>query len=176
MHAQPYSPSRPVDASADRVSRHGFSFFELHASGFVRAAPQQAWRVLTDYDRLSEFVPDLVSSRVLSRGSNEAIVEQRSQPGFLFISHPVHMVVRVTEQPFSTIDVALISGDMKRYSAHWELVPSTQPGQEGTLITYSGTMAPDFFMPPLVGESIVEANVRKMVQAVVTEIDRRSAH
>jgi hypothetical protein len=47
---------------------------------------------------------------------------------------------------------------------------------QGTLISYAGTMEPDFFVPPLVGESAVQANVRKMVAAVVKEIDRRSAH
>lgn len=176
MHAQQLPQSSTVNANADRVSRNGQSFFEISADGFVRAAPQQAWSVLTDYDRLSEFVPDLLSSKVVARGAHEAVVEQRSEAGFLFISHPIHLVVRATEQPFSSIDVALVSGDMQRYSAHWELAPATRDGLQGTLIRYAGTMEPDFFIPPLVGESMVQASVKKMVEAVVREIDRRSAH
>ncbi len=176
MHAQPLSPSPVVEANADRVHRDGQSFFSIQASGFVLAAPQQAWRVLTDYDRLAEFVPDLLSSRLITRSAHQAVVEQRSEAGFLFISHAIHLVVRITEQPFSSIDVALVSGNMQRYTAHWQLAPATRDGVQGTLISYAGTMEPDFFVPPLVGESAVQANVRKMVAAVVQEIDRRSAH
>jgi ribosome-associated toxin RatA of RatAB toxin-antitoxin module len=176
MHAEPLSPSPVVEANADRVHRDGQSFFSIQASGFVLAAPQQAWRVLTDYDRLAEFVPDLLSSRLITRSAHQAVVEQRSEAGFLFISHSIHLVVRITEQPFSSIDVALVSGNMQRYTAHWQLAPATRDGVQGTLISYAGTMEPDFFVPPLVGESAVQANVRKMVAAVVKEIDRRSAH
>jgi ribosome-associated toxin RatA of RatAB toxin-antitoxin module len=176
MHAEPLSPSPVVEANADRVHRDGQSFFSIQASGFVLAAPQQAWRVLTDYDRLAEFVPDLLSSRLITRSAHQAVVEQRSEAGFLFISHSIHLVVRITEQPFSSIDVALVSGNMQRYTAHWQLAPATRNGMQGTLISYAGTMEPDFFVPPLVGESAVQANVRKMVAAVVKEIDRRSAH
>lgn len=176
MHAEPLSPSPVVEANADRVHRDGQSFFSIQASGFVLAAPQQAWRVLTDYDRLAEFVPDLLSSRLITRSAHQAVVEQRSEAGFLFISHSIHLVVRITEQPFSSIDVALVSGNMQRYTAHWQLAPATRDGMQGTLISYAGTMEPDFFVPPLVGESAVQANVRKMVAAVVKEIDRRSAH
>lgn len=176
MHAQPLSPPHIVNASADRISRDGLSFFAVNASGFVRAAPQQAWRVLTDYDGLHEFVPDLTSSRLVSRSAHEAVIEQRSEAGFLFVSHTIHLLVRAIEQPYSTIDVALISGDMQRYSAHWELAPAARNGLPGTLISYTGTMEPSFFVPPLVGESAVRTNVKKMVEAVVREIDRRSAH
>jgi ribosome-associated toxin RatA of RatAB toxin-antitoxin module len=165
-----------VNASANRVSRDGMSYFDIHASGFVRATPEQAWRVLTDYERLAEFVPDLVSSKLLSRTKREAVVEQRSRSGFLFISQDVRLVVRIEERAYATLDVTLVEGDMKHYEAHWKLQPLAQNGSEGTLITFSGTLEPAFFVPPLIGRPIVQANVKKMVEAVVAEIERRSVH
>ena len=176
MHAQPSPQTGIVDANANRVSQDGQSFFAVKASGFVHATPQEAWNVLTDYDRLGEFVPDLLSSRLVTRNAHEAVVEQRSEVRFLFVKHTIDLTVRITEQPFSTIDVALMGGDMQRYSGQWQLAPETRDGVQGTLISYAGTMEPNFFIPPLVGESIARANVRKMVTAVVQEIDRRSAH
>jgi ribosome-associated toxin RatA of RatAB toxin-antitoxin module len=174
MHAQ--ESVHNVHAHANRISRDGQSFFEVSAAGFVRVTPQHAWRVLTDYERLPEFVPDLKSSIVKSRNAQEIILEQTSEAGFLFLSQHVHMMLRIREQPFSSIDVALVSGDMKHYTAHWELEATTQDGMRGTRIDFTGAMEPDFFVPPLVGKSIVQANVKKMVQAVVTEIERRGAH
>jgi ribosome-associated toxin RatA of RatAB toxin-antitoxin module len=176
MHAEEFFPHPMVQANAHRIQQNGEAVFEVNASSFVRATPQHAWRVLTDYDRLAEFVPDLVSSKVVSRTQHEAIVEQRSQAGFLFVSQSIRMVVRITEQPFSKIDVAQVSGDMRHYAAHWELAPFAKDGVDGTRITFSGTMEPDFFVPPLLGTPIVQGNVRKMVEAVASEIERRSAH
>src|SRR3569833_2266756 len=173
MRAQSAPLPSIVHASADRVHRGGEAYFEVNASGFVHATPEQAWRVLTDYDRLAEFVPDLLSSRLISRKGSQAVVEQRSEASFLFVTHPIHIVVRLSEQPFSSIDVALISGNMKRYSAHWQLAPSVRDGVHGTRIIYSGAMEPDFFIPPVVGESIEQSSMKKMVEAEIREIEHR---
>jgi len=174
MHAQ--ENVQTVHAHAHRISRDGQSFFEVNATGFVRVTPQQAWRVLTDYERLPEFVPDLKTATVQSRNAQEVVLEQTSETGFLFLSQHVHMVLRLREHPFSSIEVTLISGDMKYYTAHWELEAATQGGISGTRVHFTGALEPDFFVPPLVGKSIVQANVKKMVQAVVSEVERRGAH
>jgi ribosome-associated toxin RatA of RatAB toxin-antitoxin module len=164
-----------VETTAKQMNRNGLSFFEIGATAFARATPEQTWLVLTDYDRLSEFVPDLEVSRLVSRNARQALVEQQSRAGFLFLSQTIRLVVRVTERPFSELDVALVSGDMKHYTAHWTLAPETQNGIDGTRLTYSGTMEPDFFVPPLFGRSLVQANLKRMVEAVVLEVDRRHA-
>lgn len=165
-----------IHSSASRNLSHGWSFFEVRASGFTHATPQQAWRVLTDYERLEEFVPDLVSSKVLSRSPHEAIIEQQNRAGFLFLSHTIRMVVRIAEQPFSALDVEQISGDMQHYSARWLLEPFELQGTTGTRIGFDGAIEPAFPLPPLVGDALVELNARKMVEAVIAEIDRRSMH
>jgi ribosome-associated toxin RatA of RatAB toxin-antitoxin module len=163
-----------VEVTVKKLMKNEQPMFEVNATGFARAAQRQAWEVLTDYERLHEFVPDLRSSTLLSRNGQEVIVEQHSESGFLFLTQKIRMVVRVIEQPYSNIDVALVAGDMRSYSAHWELAPSTQNGIAGTRILFSGVMEPDFFVPPLVGRSIVQVNVRRMVEAVLSEIDKRS--
>lgn len=171
----PPDSSHQVEVTVRKLTKNEHAMFEVNATGFVRAAQDQAWNVLTDYNRLQEFVPDLQSSTLLSREGQEAIVEQHSEAGFLFVTQAIHMVVRVTEQPYSAIDVALVAGDMRSYSARWELVPVMHNGTEGTRIQFSGMMEPDFFVPPLIGRSIVQVNVRRMVEAVLGEIDKRSA-
>ncbi|MEN3296541.1 MAG: hypothetical protein V7642_5794, partial [Burkholderiales bacterium] len=60
------------------------------------------------------------------------------------------------------------------YSAHWELAPSAQSGTDGTHITFQGMMEPAFYVPPLIGKSIVQVNVRRMVEAVLNEIEKHS--
>lgn len=167
---------RGIQASASRSSRKGAFFFDVRAAGFARATRQQAWRVLTDYERLDEFVPDLVSSKVLSRNRHEALVEQKSRTGFWLLSLTVCIVVRIEERPQSSLVVERISGDMRHYAGQWTLEADAQAGEEGTRITFCGEIAPDFPLPPLIGDAMVQLNMQRMVEAVVAEIERRSMH
>ncbi|WP_206047220.1 SRPBCC family protein, partial [Noviherbaspirillum denitrificans] len=146
------------------------------AIGFVHATPQQAWRVLTDYERLPDFVPDLISVRILSRAGNVVRIEQMSSAGFFILSHTIRMVLQIEEAPFATIDVALVEGDMRRYDTHWDMEPSGHGAAAGTRITFSGTMEPDFAIPSVFGRALVEASLKRTVEAVVVEIERRNAH
>lgn len=172
--AQEAQRSPAIEINVERMTENGFSFFEVNAKSFVRATPRQAWQVLTDYERLTEFVPGLVRSRVLLRNEREVTLEQESAARFLFLSQTIHLVVRLREQPFSSIEVALVSGDMKHYQARWTLAAATHHGRDGTLIGYSGALEPDFFLPPALGKQLVQSSVHKMVRAVVAEIEKRS--
>src|ERR1039457_5495247 len=109
----PLAPASAQDAgqvagteiAVQRVRQEGSTFYQVNAKAFARAGPQVVWKVLTNYDRLTEFVPNLESSKILSRNGQEAIVEQDGRAGFLFITHSIHMVMRVVEQPISVIDI-----------------------------------------------------------------------
>lgn len=174
---EPGSPAQALPLSnlppAIAMSDHAFPSFQLDARGFVHVPPRQAWQVLTDYEHLPAFVPDLLRSKVLSRGPQEATIEQVSRAGFLFVSHTVHMVLHVEERPFSAIDVTLVSGDLRYYRAHWALAETTRQGESGTLITYSGELAPKFYLPPLIAQPLAQAQVHRMVAAVISEIEAR---
>ncbi|MFD2270044.1 SRPBCC family protein [Undibacterium arcticum] len=137
--------SEPITASVRRIHRESGIVYEIQTSGFVQATPQQVWKVLTDYDRMHEFVPNLKLSRLLSRNGAEVVVEERGSLGFLFLTQDVRLVVKVLETPFSAIDITLVEGDMKQYSSHWDIAPATQNGASGTRIAYSGSMMPNFF-------------------------------
>lgn len=166
---QSAQPARKIEVVVKRV--HGdLPFYDIWVDGFVRGTPQQVWKILTDYDQMHMFVPDMVSSKVLSRDAGGVVVAQEGRVRFFFFSKTVHLVLRVTELPFSRIDIALMSGDMKQYASHWELFPMTQDGVTGTRISYTGKLEPDFFAPSLFGSAMVESSVRKMVEAMMLEM------
>lgn len=165
-------PDSGIDVSVQRLRRQGRAMFEIRVSGLARATPQASWQVLTGYERLQEFVPGLLSSTLLSRSGPESILEQEGVAGFLLLQQTIHLVVRVIEQPFSTLDISLIAGDMQHYASHWELLPAAQGS--ATRISYFGSMVPDFFVPPLLGSAILRAEVRQMMTAVIAEIGQRS--
>lgn len=174
MQAQENISPPSVDSRIMRTSKEGSVLFDIRVEAFVEAAPRQVWQTLTDYERLPEFVPNLHSTRRVPHPDGGTVLEQEFTARFLFISQSVHILVRVVEQPHSAIDVILISGNMKHYTAHWQLAPFSRNGIHGTRLIYTGTMAPDFFVPPLVGESIVQKDINHMMDAVVAEIRRRA--
>jgi ribosome-associated toxin RatA of RatAB toxin-antitoxin module len=164
--------SQPSRATARRASRDGMAFFEIQAVGTVRAAQADAWKVLSDYERLPEFVPGLLTSKIVSRKDHVCLVEQESRAGFLFLSQRLRMQVRIEELPASGIEVSLVSGDVRHYRAHWQL--EALPDAAGTRVSLTAEIEPAIYLPPLFGIPIMQESMRQMVQAVTAEIERRA--
>lgn len=160
-----------LEVSVNRVELDALHMFEVDATGTVAASPATAWRILTGYERMSEFVPDMESCKVLSRNGNEVIIEQFGVARFLFMSKSIHLIVRATEQPLQSIDISLISGDMKHYESHWELIPVPETG--GTRVVYHGRLVPNFYVPGLIGAKIIRSDIEHMMGAVLARLDSR---
>ncbi|MCL6483647.1 MULTISPECIES: SRPBCC family protein [Janthinobacterium] len=152
-----------------RIEIDGQRMYEVDASGSVQAPPASVWKTLTTYERMHEFVPDLSSCRVLSRNGNEVIIEQQGMARFLFMNYAIHLVVRATETPSTSIDIALISGDMRHYEARWNVYPVTETG--GTRIVFSSRLMPGFYVPDMLGTSMIRGDIERMMAAVLARID-----
>ena len=157
------------EVAVKRVDAAGEQVFEVTASGTVMAAPAAVWKILTDYEAMPEFVPDLKKNRVVSRNGNQAIIEQAGVARFMFLSRPIHLVVQATELPMSAIDITLINGDMKVYACRWEL---TALPDGGTRVSYSGKMVPKFYVPGMLGSNIIQRDIERMMKAVLERIDQ----
>ncbi|KAB8052249.1 cyclase/dehydrase [Janthinobacterium rivuli] len=156
-----------------RIEVDGQRMYEVDASGSVQAPPASVWKTLTTYERMPEFVPDLSSCRVLSRNGNEVIIEQQGMARFLFMNHAIHLVVRATETPFTAIDIALISGDMRHYESRWNLYPVPETG--GTRIVFSSRLMPGFYVPGMLGTTMIRGDIERMMAAVLARIDSQYA-
>lgn len=144
--------------------------FEVTASGAVKASPAAVWKILTDYERMPDFVPDLDTSKVISRTGNRVIIEQLGTARFLFFQRPIHLVVHAREEPMSLIEIGLVTGDMKIYACRWEFAPMPDTG--GTRITYSGKLVPKFYVPGMLGTKIIRADIERMMKAVLERLDQ----
>ena len=158
-----------LEVAVTRVTQDALQLYEVDASGTVQAPLAAVWKTLTTYERMNEFVPDMASCRVLSRNGNEVIIEQFGTARFLFMSKSIHLVVRATETPMQSIDIALISGDMKHYESRWELFPLPEGG---TRVVYTGRLVPNFYVPGLLGTNIIRGDIERMMGAVLARIDR----
>ncbi|SFU46375.1 SRPBCC family protein [Pseudoduganella namucuonensis] len=168
--AQSPKPELPkLEVAVNRIHQNNLQLYEVDASGAVQAPIAAVWKILTTYERMDEFVPDMTSCRVLSRNGNEVIIEQFGTARFLFMSKSIHLIVRATEQAMSSIDIALISGDMKHYESRWELAPLPDGG---TRVVYSGKLMPNFYVPGVLGTNIIRGDIERMMNAVLARLDK----
>ncbi|MEB0137268.1 SRPBCC family protein [Actimicrobium sp. CCC2.4] len=172
MLALPARAAASIDIAVTRNHASKQAYFDIRASGFAHTTPEHVWQVLTDYERQPDFVPNLLRARILSRNGPEVLLEQDGRSGFFIFQRAIHLQVLITEKSPTSIDVALVSGDMTRYSARWLVSPVEQAGVSGTRIDYIGAIEPNFFVPPLIGNAIVQTDIRKMLEAVISELEK----
>ena len=147
----------------------GGKVYRITSSGTVAAKPAAVWRILTDYDHLADYLPDMKSARVVARDGDKVTIEQHGAANFLFFSRDIRLTVQAHEQPPNKIDVSLVGGDMKVYRTSWELSPSDAGG---TTVRYDATIEPKFYVPGIVGTSLVRKDIARMMTAVLLRLDR----
>ena len=158
----------PLRQTSVAVVRNG-DVFEIEAQSHIAASRDTAWAVLTDYDRYSEFVPGMISSRRVSE--QPLRIEQHGEFGILFLVKHVYSTLDVQEDPPSVIRFRSVDGNLRRLET---VVSIVQDGDMIVLI-YRSTIEPDFWVPPLIGTSIVRAGIRRKLISVSDEIERQAA-
>ena len=150
-----------------QTTRHG-DRFEVEATAQIDADVADAWKVLTDYDRLAEFIPGMLESRIVSRNGSSVVVDQRGETSLLFLTFPMRVRLAIEEQPYERIVSTAISGNFKEmYGAYY-----LQARDAGMRLRYEGKFTPDFGFPPLLGTLIVRATVERRFSAMVREIEK----
>jgi len=150
------------------ASRSG-DVLQVEASAAFDGSLDNAWQVLTDYGRFAEFVPDLQSSRIISRDRNTVVVEQKGEARLLFFSYPIDVRLAITEKPREQIVSQAIAGNFREMRSTYAL----EARQGRLFLHYSGRLEPDFYVPPLIGTYLLRSNVESMFRALVDEIERR---
>jgi|SRR5882672_1804931 len=159
-----------AEAISIRTAREG-EFVTVSASVVMHVDVRVAWAVLTDYDHLAKFIPDMKTSRVVSREGNRVRVEQTGDVGFFFYKEPVNVVLEVREEPPRRITAWSVEGNVKGLETRYELDVSGK----GVRLDYAGRFVPAFAIPPLIGMPLVSRLIERRFRAMVEEIERRDA-
>lgn len=143
---------------------------EVRARAFIAAPPALVWRVLTDYERLPEFVPGIARSRVRERQGNHLRLEQSGEARFFLFSFPIEVHLQVTESPPDTVVSRSVGGNLRRMHGRYDLHADAARG--GVLLLYAGLIEPDFHLVPLVGVAAMRSMAEDQFRAMVSEIER----
>lgn len=143
----------------------------VDVSFHVRATPQEAWAVMTDYDHATDFISKLEKSVILSRSDAMLLVSQKGTMGWGPFSVPLETVTEVRLTPYEKLQGRMLSGNMKKNESTTRLIADAG----GTRVVYHLESIPDVWMPPLIGRALVELETRARFRELVGEILRRKA-
>jgi len=145
--------------------------YALEADAFMDAPRESIFVVLTDYDRIGR-----ISSAYKEYGfmdpapDGTPVVFTRMEGCVLIFCRSLRRVERLeSDAPGFIRTVALPEQSDFRYSvSQWWL----EPEANGTRITYSLEMEPDFWVPPIIGPWILQRRLKSGGAAAVDRIER----
>jgi hypothetical protein len=141
----------------------------IDASFMSPVTPEIAWEVLTDYDHMTTFLPDLESSRILEASPERMVIAQRGRLSFGPFSLIVDSEREIRLTQFAKLESRVKSGTFKKGEVTTELVRLNK----GTCITYHSKIVPNFRLPFGIGERIARKNVKEQLLAMRAEMLRR---
>ena len=128
----------------------------------------QAWQLLTDFERLAEFMPNVDSSRVVSRTDSsvlvrEVVTSQLVRP-WTFVFTLEYIPLEPSELRFHQV-----AGQLKGYEGVWRL----EPRGERTAISYQAQVGYRR-VPGFLAAYIVRRQLGRMMPALAAEMQRRT--
>lgn len=148
----------------------GFSGIRVEATQRLNADAQTVWQTLTDYNRLATFIPDMISSRVVSPpGIAPKKVEQIADAGLFAFVMPDQVVLLMEETPMSHIRFRSVAGKVAAMSGEWRIQGDKAP----VTLIYRSHIVPLTPVPPLVTSYFIEDEVKNRFEALGKEAERR---
>lgn len=127
---------------------------------------ERVWQILTNYDALSEFIPNLAKSRRLEHPTGGIRLEQVGTQRLLRFNFSARVVLDLEEKFPHEIKFDLVEGDLKSYSGSWLLRPSSTSEQNSTTLQYIARVSPKRTMPVAVIERRFASDLRLNLLAI----------
>ncbi|QSJ18358.1 SRPBCC family protein [Nostoc sp. UHCC 0702] len=130
---------------------------------------EQIWKVLTDYEALPDFIPNLAKSRLLEHPNGGIRLEQIGSQRLLNFNFCARVVLDLVEYFPKQINFQMVEGDFKGFSGSWCLEPYFLGEHVGTSLCYTIQVWPKLTMPI----TIIERRLSKDLQLNLLAIYQR---
>ena len=163
--AMPQGPSPDVSLHVER------GVYSVTARFQVPQPAALVLAVLTDYETIPRFMPDIHTSVVLERADGQAIVQQEAVSRvMLLLSKRVHLVLEIDEGEDTLRFNDRCGQSFARYQGLWRV--SDQNGRAEVL--YQLVAQPSFDVPEFVLKRVLKRNAEQMIEQLQREIAARS--
>jgi len=131
----------------------------------IPCSVEQVWQVLTDYDNLADFIPNLTTSRRLESSEPGTLLEQVGSQCFLNIQFCARVVLNMVEQFPHQIGFTMVEGDFKSFEGAWKL-ESDEASLSVTHLVYEVTICPPRAIPAMLIERHLRRDLAQNLQAI----------
>jgi len=166
-----------ISAAGDSESEPQVTVREQSGVYFVTARfhvtepPAVALAVLTDYDDIPRFMPQIKRSVVLERNGDHVVLEQEAVSRVMAFSKRVHLVLDITEAPDALYFRDRCGRSFLRYEGAWRT--SEQHGR--TEIVYELTTKPAFDVPEFLVKRLLKRDSTNTIEQLRREMAARAS-
>ncbi|MBD1995838.1 SRPBCC family protein [Leptolyngbya sp. FACHB-541] len=161
----PYEPALLEDVEVETERLDGRQR-RISAKVQIPYPAEQVWQILTDYEKLSDFIPSLSKSRQIPHPQGGIRLEQVGTQCLLNFKFCARVVLDMVENFPQRLDFKMIEGDFKVFSGSWQLQPITLGNQTGTELCYSVLVLPRMAMPVGLIERRLSTNLAMNLVAI----------
>ena len=133
------------------------------------ASPAVVMGVLTDFDRMPEFMPGLTSSSIVARHHNQYQVAQQGKVSFGPFSMPFESLRQIEVVDGRRILSRSLSGSARRMQS----VIQVRPLEGGSEIDYRIEIEPANWIPSALGSNFLQHELAEQFNALSREMLRR---
>ncbi len=154
----------PIEQTMERLPR---GVRRLAAQLRTPVEYELLWSTLTDYERLSEFIPNLALSRVISRNENQVQLRQVGSQKLLGLTFSAEVLLELVENfAGGILQFQLIKGDFRRFEGAWKL--TKLPNSKGTSLLYELTVQGCVGMPV----SLIEQRLKEDLMTNLLAVEK----
>ena len=141
----------------------------LAAQLTTSASFDSLWNVLTDYDRLNLYIPNLLSSKKIYQKNNNVHRKQVGAQDFLGMKFSAEVIIDLFEdKELGLLKFNLIKGDFRKFEGSWK-IQSIKNSSKNSLI-YDLTVQGCQWMP--IG--MIEKRLKKDLSENLIAVDRQA--
>ena len=141
----------------------------LAAQLTTSASFDSLWNVLTDYDRLNLYIPNLLSSKKIYQKENNVHLKQVGAQDFLGVKFSAEVTINLFEdKELGLLKFNLIKGDFRKFEGSWK-IKNIKNTSKNSLI-YELTVQGYQWMP--IG--MIEKRLKKDLSENLIAVDRQA--
>jgi len=126
--------------------------------------------VLNDYENMPRFVPDILATRLISTGPGRKRVEIDGVARLLVVEYATHTTLDVVYLPDGSAAIDSVAGNLAIHG-----VVRVRDDGPYTRVDYEVRIAPDFWVPPLIGDFLIARQITRQFEGMAAEMHRRGA-
>ena len=166
---EPVQAADAKPAGIEVTVREQGGLYRVQARFTVSQPAPTVLAVVTDYDRIPTFMPQVKTSIVRERSDRRAVVEQEAVASVMMFSRRIHLLLEVQE---GTDTVSFRDGSGRSFS-HYEGSWRVAEANGVTVVVYELTAKPAFAVPEFLLKRLLKRDAVDMIERMKQEFSTR---